>query len=386
MRKITGDLIFDGTKFHREMQIILDGEGKILEFSPLDRQDKLIEKFEGVLSPGFINSHCHLELSFLKDQIPQQTGLADFVYQVVTKRSNFEQEFIVATADKADKKMFQAGIQGVGDICNSDSTFTLKRNSPIQYFNFIEVLALNPERAFEVLDAGIKLMDKLRSITPHAKASITPHAPYSASEKLLSLISNIKQEILTIHNQETEAENEFFRSGEGQIAKLYRKLNLSIDHFKPTGENSIAHCLSQLNRNPLVLVHNTFTRAKDIEHAKNTHDDLFWCACPSANLYIENKLPEINTWYEKGLRITIGTDSLASNSTLDILHEIKIIHQNFPSIPLREIMTWATLNGAQALGFEYLGKIEAGKKPGLIQIKKMSEEMLAEKAEVFRII
>ena len=84
---------------------------------------------------------------------------------------------------------------------------------------------------------------------------------------------------------------------------------------------------------------------------------------------LKKRLPPIELLRGNGCTLVLGTDSLASNRCLRITEEINTIRQNFPSIPLEEILQWATINGAEALGMEQdLGSLEKGKIPGLVQI------------------
>jgi cytosine/adenosine deaminase-related metal-dependent hydrolase len=119
----------------------------------------------------------------------------------------------------------------------------------------------------------------------------------------------------------------------------------------------------------LILVHNTFTDEITIEKVKN-RGKLFWCLCPNSNMYIEQALPPVRMLMEKDCNIVIGTDSLASNTRISILEELKTLQLNFPEIPLQTLVEWSSLNGAKALcqDKEY-GSIEPGKKPGLILIE-----------------
>ena len=120
-----------------------------------------------------------------------------------------------------------------------------------------------------------------------------------------------------------------------------------------------------------MLVHNTFTNKHDIEFAKLLHYQLFWCLCPNANLYIENTLPNINLLLEEGCNLTIGTDSLASNTSLSIFDEISTIIKHYPAIKLEHLLRAATFNGAKFLGIENdFGLIEKNKNPGINLIKK----------------
>ncbi|MBN2758462.1 MAG: amidohydrolase family protein, partial [Bacteroidales bacterium] len=115
-----------------------------------------------------------------------------------------------------------------------------------------------------------------------------------------------------------------------------------------------------------LLVHNTFSTENDIEKANAYFENLFFALCPNANLYIEDKLPDISMLCKEKQSLTIGTDSLASNHKLSVLDEMKTISQNFPEINFSEILKWATLNGAKALGFDNeIGSLEIGKSPGI---------------------
>ena len=123
----------------------------------------------------------------------------------------------------------------------------------------------------------------------------------------------------------------------------------------------------------IILVHNTFTSEEDVlflqEYHKKNPQQIYFCLCPNANLYIENILPPVHLFRKNNFKIVLGTDSLASNETLSILDEIKTLRKNFPEISLDEMLQWATLNGAKALGFENeLGSFDAGKKPGVLNI------------------
>jgi cytosine/adenosine deaminase-related metal-dependent hydrolase len=113
-------------------------------------------------------------------------------------------------------------------------------------------------------------------------------------------------------------------------------------------------------------VHNTFSNKEDVEIAEKYHRNLFWCLCANANLYIENTLPDVALLQVHNCNLTLGTDSLASNTTLSIVDEINVLRQHQSNISLEVLLKAATYNGAQFLGLEsQLGLIEKGKKPGI---------------------
>jgi cytosine/adenosine deaminase-related metal-dependent hydrolase len=132
----------------------------------------------------------------------------------------------------------------------------------------------------------------------------------------------------------------------------------------------------------LLLVHNTVSEQEDIDFAKTYFNQLFWCFCPNANLYIEKRLPKIDLFRKNRCKITLGTDSLASNHQLSILEEIKTIQYHFPQIPLTELIGWGTINGAEFLGMEQkLGSFVKGKSPGVVLIENADLKTLSLKPE-----
>jgi cytosine/adenosine deaminase-related metal-dependent hydrolase len=121
----------------------------------------------------------------------------------------------------------------------------------------------------------------------------------------------------------------------------------------------------------MILVHNVNTSREDLEWILTTRDlpELFWCLCPNANLYINGQLPDLDLLQDYNCKIVIGTDSLASNSRLNILEEIKTLQENFPTLSTSDLLKWSTINGAQALRIENIyGSFEAGKSPGIVNI------------------
>ncbi len=368
MRFITADKIFTINSLPlAKTVIVIDDSGAITDLVDENTIDaSKTERFEGFICPGFVNTHCHLELSYMKNKIESESGLHNFIKEVENLKKPGDEEVLQAIKD-ADAEMSKNGIVAVGDICNTANTFAYKTKSKLYYYNFLEIYAFDETRADAAFERGLKLQSELKS---GQKSSITPHAPYSASEKLLKLISDYADKngaILTIHNQETADEDLFFREKKGNILERLKHFNIPTDNWKPTGKSSLQSTLPHLPKeNKLLLVHNTFTSQEDVLFANNYNKNIFWCFCPNANLYIENKLPDINLFLQNNCTITLGTDSYASNWSLSIWDEIKAIQKHFPKIELQEILKWSTLNGAKFLGIENtLGSIEKNKKPGL---------------------
>jgi cytosine/adenosine deaminase-related metal-dependent hydrolase len=339
--------------------------------------------YDGLLIPGLINTHCHLELSHLKGQIAQHTGLLDFVAQVMKIR-NTDDSLILQAMEQADQEMYRNGIVAVGDISNVGSSRAVKLNSPLCYHTFIEAMGFNPQNAALIFQRAISLKEEFAPLS----ASVVPHAPYSVSDPLLELIAGIgssADNLLSIHNQETAAENEFFQSKTGGFLKLYELLGLDLNFYAPPGTTSLQATLPKLPTTKVLLVHNTQTTMADLEFAQRQHKELFWCLCPNANVYIENTLPDVELFQQAGLKITLGTDSLASNHQLSILKEMQTLQQQ-KQVAFETLLRWATINGATFLGIDaQFGSFEVGKSPGILLLEDVDQETISDKSKITRL-
>jgi cytosine/adenosine deaminase-related metal-dependent hydrolase len=392
MRKITADYIFPiASEPIKNGVITIDDSGIILEISETHPTETEIEYYSGIICPGFINTHCHLELSHMHAQVSENAGMTNFIKEIIGKRFGFSEEKIQQAIAEAENKMIQQGIVAVGDISNNNSTFKQKSKNNLLYHTFIEIFSMDPNKAEAAFENGSKLMEELAIDNLQDRASITPHAPYTMSEKLLTLINNYtskNKNIITIHNQESESESELFISKSGKMFETFKEMGINTDLIRKTGLNSLLSTLPFLkDAAKILLVHNTYTSREDIQWIKtlDTKTQIYFCTCPNANMYIENRLPDYNYFIGENVPMTIGTDSLASNWSLSILDEIKTIVKQYPEISLQTLLTWATKNGADFLGFDQLGTLEKGKRPGLNLLKDLDGLRITEKTEVLKL-
>lgn len=397
MKKYTADYILTAQADPiKNGSVIVDDDGKILKvLNPeviLSKAEEktfagsVSEKLNGVICPGFINTHCHLELSHLKGKIPSGEGLIAFIKNVQQMRKADDSEVLDAAA-KADEEMEQNGIVAVGDISNSAVTVSIKTESKLYYHNFIEVFGFDPKNADAVFSQAISVRDQFAPLA----ATITPHAAYSVSKELFKLVRKEAEKnnsILTIHNQESDEENKLYRYKQGSFLEFYNGLGLDIEFFKPQARNSLQSIVPLLsNQQNVLMVHNTFTSMKDVYFTRRFDRKINWCFCPEANLYIEKALPKVNIFTHHGFNITLGTDSLASNNKLCMLNEMRVLQQHFPELELKELVEWATINGAKFLGIEDgKGTIEAGKSPGLNLISGLDKLKITPETKVRKLI
>ncbi|WP_205509488.1 amidohydrolase family protein [Longitalea arenae] len=377
-RKFQADHLFTGFEWlSNDSVLITSADGEIVDIVPAPEAGDGIARFPGILSPGFVNCHCHLELSHMKGLIPEKTGMVDFLVQVIQQRG-FDVEIIKKAIAGAENSMLQHGIVAVGDICNTANTIEQKKQGRLLYHNFIETMGFIESTAKQRFEASKAVYDQFARLyrTPAASNSIVPHAPYSVSPALFQLIAHFPgNHLLTIHNQESAAEREFIEKGSGDFHRLYQALNIDINFYKPAARQSLQATLSHfLPNQSLILVHNTNTNESDLRCIAGCPlpiANLFFCLCPNANEYIGNPIPDIDLLRQFNAAIVIGTDSLASNHRLSILAEMQMIRRHFPHIATSELLQWATMNGARALQLEeVVGSFEPGKKPGVLVIKE----------------
>lgn len=378
--KLKADRIFDGFRWlGSDRVLITDANARIMDIIPeADAGDDILH-LKGTLCPGFVNAHGHLELSHLRGQTTRNTGLPGFLSQVIRKRG-FDQDQIRDAMVRADQDMYRAGIQAMGDICNTEDSIPIKLSSHIRWYNFIEVLSSRDEMAAQRLAHFTGVQDRFRAAFSDVRyvdrsfpASLAPHAPYSVSPLSFQGIDRAtSEETISLHSQESMAEDELFRHGTGPFLDFFRTIGLTENPVSPTGNSSLRSVLPYFNRRQrIILVHNTYITEADMNFADNLASErglsLHYCLCPNANLFIESRLPPVSLMMEGDRNIIIGTDSLASNDELSIASEIKTLLNASPFLSLETVLRWATSNGAAALGFENeLGSFLPGNTPGVI--------------------
>jgi aminodeoxyfutalosine deaminase len=353
--------------------ITTENDGRIVTIEDTKGDLKEIhstEFYNGIIVPGFVNCHCHLELSHMKGLIPEREGLGCFIGHIRSSRDDTKEK-IVASAQSADQYMYKEGIVLCADVCNTSDSLSIKKESKIKYINLLEVFGLDPDKAEKRMAGLHDVAETARKMDlPY---SLVPHSAYSMSRTLFRLLRNesLDNKITSIHFMETAGEEIFLLKHTGPLMQSY-ELSELIPPLLETPENHSDVVLNEItNSGNLILVHNTFVDKNAIRKIKE-RKNLYWCLCPNSNIFIENKVPPLNLLIEEGCEIVVGTDSLASNTKLSILEELKTLQFCFPDISIEDLICWVTINGAKALGEEeQFGKIEPGKKPGLLLIQNI---------------
>lgn len=369
---LTATQIHDGQRFLPEGSAVeVAADGTIVAVHQTAPPDT--DHYEGILLPGFVNAHCHLELSHLRGAIPQGTGLIPFLQAVVKNRQYFSDDQRRTARNAACDALLREGVVAVGDIANTADTTDLRARGDLHLHTFVECIGFDESRAERSFQAAQGVWEAFESLLSNracfARQSIVPHAPYSVSEKLFRLINaHDESALISVHNQETRAERAWYTNGTGPVRELLTGLGLDPSRAAPSGKSSLLTYSDWIApSHPLLLVHNVDTTADEVNAIEARFANIAWCLCPGANLYIEGQLPPASMLAQQAKTICLGTDSLASNTQLSILAEVQILQKHFPEIGKEALLRWATYNGAKALGMEErIGSFEPGKKPGVL--------------------
>ncbi len=373
MRKIAANYIYPiASEPIKNGYVKIDDNGYITEIGQLNGECEDTEFYNGILCPGFTNAHSHIELSHLKGLFKEATGMSGFINQINELRSSADQPERIKALEEQFEQLYAHGVSAMADISNCSESFAIKAKSPLKTRTFIELFGTLPEEAEDVIGSGKELENTAREYG--INAAITPHSCYTMSPLLLARAAQegLKSGFLSYHSQESPEEEDLLISGTGALAENYKGRNLPTPPV--TGKPALLYFLERLltfSQKPvqgrIILVHNVTTNQESIDAALDTLAEPFWAICPLSNIFIHRQLPDIDLLRKNNLAICLGTDSLSSNKILSITEEIKCLQEHFPHIELQEILTWACLNGARAIGYEKeLGSFEVGKKPGIV--------------------
>lgn len=355
-RKITAHYTLVGGQLRSNIVVEVDSSRRIVSVVESEVIDSMagVEFYPGILIPGMVNLHCHLELAYLRGAIEEHTGFAGFARAIGAVRDNYTREERLHAASVADSTMWQEGIEAVLDIANDDIVMPVKERSKIEY-----------RTLFELFGLGCNSITKHQEMAErYTNTSITPHSTYSLQDQMFRSAASNNRSTISIHMLESEAETELYR-GQGSLMEWYERMGWECDflHYGSPAQRVVRSIEPSRN---VVLVHGCRATGEDValisDHFK---DNVTWALCPESNRYISNDRPPVELLRKMGCRIGIGTDSLASARSLSLVDNLRLID----NVPLNEALTWATKGGAEALGMDHLGEIAVGKRPGLVIIR-----------------
>ena len=394
----TADIVFPVTAPPvRDGYLECASDGTVIGLGPVSDLDPARAasaiKVEGFLVPGFTNAHCHIELSHMKGLFREATGMDGFIQQINELRLTIDREGRLAAMREAFEGLADQGVRAMGDISNCDESFEMKAEAlasgKMYTRTFLEVFGTEPEDAPAVMDGAFALQEKACALG--LDAAPTPHSCYTMSPLLnrMAAAAGLESGYISYHSQESTEEEDMLRYGTGPLAEDYRSRGTT--QLPVTGTSALLYFLNNLRKavafpveGNVLLVHNTATDQESIDAAKAALKHVYWAVCPLSNIFIHRMLPPLALMRRNGLDICLGTDSLSSNHLLSMVAEMLCLQDSFPEIPFEEVLRWATLNGAKAIGCDgFCGSFDPGKKPGVVRIGNVDASAVRLTAESF---
>jgi cytosine/adenosine deaminase-related metal-dependent hydrolase len=326
------------------------------------------------LLPALVNAHTHLELSYLRQQVPSGASFVEWVRALLALRTSgpdMAAESVVTAVDRALAEAVASGTGVFGDVSNSLVTTTSLERRADAAVVFHELLGFNTPDPDGLVAAG--RARRAEATRPHVRVTVAPHAPYSVSPALFAAIAReldaTAGSVTTLHLAESGEETEFLRHGTGPWRPLLDELG-AWDPAWPVPQASpveYASSLGYVQRRTLV-VHAVQCSSSDIATLATSAATVV--TCPRSNRYLGVDDPPLRALYDAGVRVAIGTDSLTSAPTLNMLDELAAVRRVAPTVPARAILDSATRIGAEALGLgDRHGRIAVGTAPGLIAVR-----------------
>ncbi|MGD0675251.1 MAG: amidohydrolase family protein [Polyangiaceae bacterium] len=380
MRALHADAIFTGDAgVLRDAAVVVDEHGEIMAVGAADGvlpsfAGLVVERFRGVVLPGLVNAHTHLELSALHGQVPGGAGFVSWVEHLIGARLEMHPEADAAAIERAVADLDSYGTVAVGEVTNSLVAVRALARRGFVGCIFHEVFGVDRASVERRMTELPRVLEEHVGTwpTPDLAYSPTPHTLYtthvSAVARLLREAYDGRRRV-SVHIAEHAAERRFLEHGDGPVARWYEsRLRLARDTLEWPGKPSIpfADELGALAPN-VVCVHLTDARKDELETVARRGAAVVFC--PRSNLFIEARLPPLLSARAVGLWPALGTDSLASNASLDVLSEARALADRFPTIPAVDLLRMATWAGAMALGRDDVGRIARGSRPGLLLIE-----------------
>lgn len=346
------EIIIDGAVAIKDTRIVAAGAYRRLRIRP---DAKVIDFKDSAILPGFINSHTHLELTNLAGLVPCHGDFTSWIERLLKAKSGWGETDYLSSIKIGALKSIESGTTTLSDITRSGCSFSALKDIPIRKVIFEEVIDFDPINVKHAINAA---RDKLANIKPDAllDIGISPHAPYTVSEQLYKECTRLSQTLnilICTHIAETTDEVGFLTEGVGPFAHLLKKYGILYPDWQPPGLTPILF-LEKIGllklKNRAILIHCNYLSDKEISVIEASGASVVFC--PRSHRFFNHHNHPFQRLIEKGINVALGTDSLASNTSLSILDEMRFLYNNFPQIPPSLILAMATINGAKALGKE----------------------------------
>ncbi len=361
----------------RDAAVVLDG-ARVLD---VGRAEEVMpratgatpERLHGVVMPGLVNAHAHLELSGLRGATVFGAGFVPWLESMQAARLEELEQERDAAIERALAELVSAGVAAVGEVTND--LVAVARLSRVAHATvFHELFALDAGQGRRRLAMMAEQRAALDAVlrAPTVRYVVVPHALYSTHPELVREVVSAADPDgpLTVHLAEHAAERAFLADGGGPLARFFaqRGLAAALAAFPLAHQGPVAYARALgLLRRGAALVHLADARAEELDLVAEA--GAYAVLCPRSNLHIEARLPPLDAMLSRGVAIALGSDSLASAPSLDPLADARALCDRFPEVPAATLLAAACWGGARAIGFgASLGRIAPGLAPGIVYV------------------
>tara|TARA_B100000315_G_scaffold251296_1_gene285828 strand:+ start:9419 stop:10651 length:1233 start_codon:yes stop_codon:yes gene_type:complete len=324
-----------------------------------------------LIMPGLVNAHTHLSLSRLKNKIKSGIAFNSWIKEIISYNESLTEVDEKDASKEGIKNLIATGTTTIGDISRSGFSTDVMQSMRVRGVVFLEIIGFKKSMKEDQMNRVHELLWNCKG-DGLVKCGLSPHATYSVSPQLIKLsyrLANVKKLPLVMHIAETKEELEFIEKGEGALRKLLESLDRWEPQWKPQKISPIKYLENSGALKGITGVHLNHINDEDLKIIKKNNVSVV--CCPKSNRWFERERSQhLAKFLENNINVAIGTDSLASNETLNMFEELILIKKQLSEMSYETLLKMATINGARALGLEKeVGSLQTGKKADIIGVK-----------------
>lgn len=346
-------------------ELVID-DGNIVEISnQLSNGSDTLDLSDCLLMPGFVNAHCHLSLTALKNKFTPSTSFKDWIAELILLNAALNDEKRIQGIFAGAEEMKRSGVTALGDYVAESELLKVMDGLGFRSVLFLETIGFHSEKA-QVLCQKVEEVLKGESLSPLSRLGLAPHAPYSVSPDLFRYLRQLAQKYccpLSCHVAEIPAEVRFLDDGGDSLTELLKERSAWDPRWKPPGQTPIQYLDSFDLLERLLAIHCNFVSA-DLDILESKKVSAVFCP-KSTQWFGRTEIMPVRSLLDRGILVALGTDSLASNDSLNFLAELRTADKLLPDVSREEILIMATRSGGEALGLQ-CGTLACGQKADLI--------------------
>jgi cytosine/adenosine deaminase-related metal-dependent hydrolase len=366
-------LPMEGEAIENGELLIEQGFVKEIRSTQSPATDRCLDLSDHLILPGFVNAHCHLSLSALRGKVPKCENFTDWVRALLKENLQTPWKIRVQTLHSCAREMLQSGVTTLADTLSEVELLAEYANLPFRQVVFLEVLGFKSSEAKEIL-AQVTSAFKTQNIEgPLMQLGLAPHSPYSVSPALFRELKKLATRhdcLSSCHLAEFPEEVRFLEKGGGELEEFLKERGVADEGWTPPGKSPVRYLEDLGVLDALIAVHLNHID-DDLERLQSSKARAVFCP-GSTRWFGRTSFMPVRELLDLGVKVGLGTDSLASNDRLNFLNELRMAEEMLPDVSRSEILNMATLGGAEVLDLP-VGAISPGRPADLIGLRVLKK-------------